>query len=366
MKTALMRRPVRTLIHDSFLLDRTLGSITSPLKSEPGPGFATVTDIASKLSITGGQLRSTSLTVAGSDPKLAWPDQGSRPGTAIIFWAALGTTASAANRLGTTNFWLNKTGGTDVANFNGLSCTTIIRVTNMGYMFVADPLGMKCFAICGPSSTGAGFAVGPAIGRAVIPELLLLWIYRGTVDTAAFVTTDTVARGLINGVQVVDLGAGHPLATSYGICLDRQMSPTSPATSKAPGLGSITEFVWNPAANEVVDLWVKRQDASNGYVVRLDQAAGTAKTYEVVAGVETLKLTQTPTFSIGTKYRIQIHIDGGRLRPFVLWSGGATTPSSITTSLYSDSSGVYVSGFSSADELTVWPLVCTKFWPMGV
>jgi hypothetical protein len=236
----------------------------------------------------------------------------------------------------------------------------------MGYMFVADPLGMKCFAICGPSSTGAGFAVGPAIGRAVIPELLLLWIYRGTVDTAAFVTTDTVARGLINGVQVVDLGAGHPLATSYGICLDRQMSPTSPATSKAPGLGSITEFVWNPAANEVVDLWVKRQDASNGYVVRLDQAAGTAKTYEVVAGVETLKLTQTPTFSIGTKYRIQIHIDGGRLRPFVLWSGGATTPSSITTSLYSDSSGVYVSGFSSADELTVWPLVCTKFWPMGV
>ena len=365
MKTALMRRPVRTLIHDSFLLDRA-NPLASPLKAEPGPGFATVTDTGSKLSISGGQLRSTSTTVSGSDPKLQWPDQGSRPGTAIIFWAALGSTANTANKLGTSNFWLNKASNTDVANFSGLSCTTIIRVANMSYMFVADPLGMKCFALCRPSSTGAGFAAGPSIGRAVTPELLLLWIYRGTVDTAAFVTTDTVVRGLINAVQVVDLGAGHPLATSYGICLDRQVSPTSPAVSKAPGLGSLTEFVWNPAANEVVDLWIKRQDASNGYIVRLDQAAGTAKTYEVAAGVETLKLTQTPTFSVGTKYRIQIHIDGGRIRPFVLWPGGATAPSSISTGLYNDADGVYVSGFSSADELTVWPLVCTKFWPTGV
>lgn len=111
---------------------------------------------------------------------------------------------------------------------------------------------------------------------------------------------------------------------------------------------------------------MRRQDASNGYVVRLDQAAGTAKTYEVVAGVEALKLTQTQSFSVGTKYTIQVHIDNGRIRPFILWPGGATAPSSITTSLYTGSSGVYVSGFASADELTVWPLVCTKFWPLGL
>lgn len=365
MKNTLMRRPIRTLIREEFLRDQA-NPLGSPLKAEPGPGLATVTDTASKLSISGSQLLSTSTTVSGSDPKLAWPDQGSRPGTAIVFRPALGTSAGLSNKLGISNFWLNKSAGNDFVNYNGLSFTTLIRITNMGYMLVVDPLGAKLFALCGPSGSGAGFAAGPAIGRPLNPVLLLLWLYRGTVDTAAFLTTDTVARGVWNSVRVADLGAGHPLATSYGIALDRQVSPASPATSKAPGLGSITEFVWNPAANEVVDLWVKRQDASNGYVIRLDQAAGTAKTYEVVAGVETLKLTQTQAFSVGTKYRIQIHIDAGRVRPFILWPGGATAPSSISTALYNDSNGVYVTGFASADELTVWPLVCTKFWPLGL
>lgn len=363
MKTALMRRPVRTLIHDSFLLDRA-NPLASPLKAEPGPGFATVTDTGSKLSISGGQLRSTSVTVSGSDPKLQWPDQGSRPGLAIIFRPFCSTGAGTQIKMGVANLWINMASGVPKLNNGVFNFVIGLRLANVGYAFVIDALGAKVFSLGGFAAPGVQTAQA-VLGRPPVAAVLL-WVYRGPIDSAAFLTTNTTAMMSPDSVSVVDLGASHPLATSYGIASERIVNPASGATFQASGGCSWIEFNWVAGSAEVAEIVFRRSDANNAFILRMSQASSTISLIKLEAGVEASQSSLASTFSIGTQYRITLLIRSATMDWFVDNTRITNTAGFGAGTFNENYSNCLVQGFASATELTVWPLDATKFWPQGV
>lgn len=361
MKAALMRRPIRTLIHDDFIIPRS-APIGSSLKAEPGPGFATVTDTGSKMSISGSQLLTTSNTVSGSDPKLAWPDQGSRPGLAIVFRPRCSTTAATTTNFGVANIWFQMTSGTPKLKSGSLDFVIGQRIANVAYAIVIDPLGAKLF--CGGAFSSPGvIAAQPVLGRPPA-AWVLMWVYRGAIDSAAWLSGNTTATFSPDSVAVHDLGAGHPLATSYGIAQERIVNPASGASFQAAAEASLIEFRWTAATGETAEIQFRIQDANNKYILRMSQGGSTIKFIRVDAGAETELRSQAATFSNGVSYRISLKLTASTTYYFI--DNSATNNVSTGATSFLSSTGCLIQGFATASELTVWPLDVTGFFPVGV
>lgn len=360
-----MRRPIRTLIHDDFIVPRA-SPIGSTLKAEPGPGMATVTDTESKMSISGSQLLTTSNTVSGSDPKLAWPDQGSRPGLAVVFRPRNSIGATTTTNFGVSNIWFQMTSGTPkLKRLKSPSLDFAIgqRIANVAYAIVIDPLGAKLFV--GGAFGAPGTPSSQAIYGRPPASWALMWVYRGEIDSAAWLSGNTTATFSPDSVAVYDLGAGHPLATSYGIARERIVNPASGATFQACGEASLIEFNWTAATGETAEIQFRIQDANNKYILRMSQGGSTMKLIRVDAGAETELRSVDVTFSNGISYRINLRMTTTRLDGFV---DNAATMSNQTSGLtsYTSSTAGLVQGFATATELTVWALDVTGFFPVGV
>lgn len=361
MKTALMRRPIRTLIHDDFIIPRA-SPIGSTLKAEPGPGMATVTDTGSKMSISGSQLLTASNTVSGSDPKLAWPDQGSRPGIAVVFRPRCSNSAGTTTNFGVSNIWFQMTSGTPKLKSASLDFAIGQRIANVAYAIVIDPLGAKLFL------GGAFGAPGTPSSQAVYgrppASWALMWVYRGAIDSAAWLSGNTTATFSPDSVAVYDFGAGHPLATSYGIARERIVNPASGATFQACGEASLIEFNWTAATGETAEIQFRIQDADNKYILRMSQGGSTIKFIRVDAGAETELRSQAATFSDGVSYRISLRFTASVTHYFI--DNSPTNNATTGATSFLSSTGCLIQGFSTASELTVWALDVTGFFPVGV
>lgn len=156
--------------------------------------------------------------------------------------------------------------------------------------------------------------------------------------------------------RVADLGGAF--ASDYGLATDRKATSAA-ADTIAHAADCLVEHTITAATAVTQELWVRRTDASNGWIVRMDQAGSTIKLIELVAGVETERASTAQTWTNGTQYRVVVICAGTTITPYVAnvaKTGYASASTNQTaTQAYVSHAGV---------DLVAWPRTVTL--PQGV
>lgn len=312
--------------------------ITSPRTSEPGPGTLTVSDSGSVAQIIGGAI-CTGATATGNP--LITTGAFSRDAGVGVFCDWLRTDTNG--------------GYISIRDADSLLLKHEFRIT--GIIAITTP-NVTNFPISAPPADFAyhrsGFVLRSS-GAFYIHDNQLVWVHNDE-------TTATVKAGL--SVRASNVGFAYDslrVATLGGRWLteDFHTSKTATPATGTTGIMAVNahvEFTWTPAANEVLDLMVRRTDDDNCWIIRGDQANSKVYLYQKEGGIETERGTSggaAQTWTVGTPYRIVVMINGNIIIPCV---------NNVDFTYYSSASfnntatGLKVSGFATGANLIAWPV----------
>lgn len=296
--------------------------VTSPRTCEPGPGTITFTDTGNKFSIADGVLNFNGGTAnAGfNDPKAVGSSIARANGRIFLFRFKL-----------TSNGGLSGFGLRDTASAKYLG----VRIANgsQAILFVEDSL---------PSSTtydpGFAYATGQEYEFAIIfrstgafflmrggllPAWTLLWVGK-TANIASYYPSIAIYQdlaGWMDDWRVTDLSS--PYNTDYGVANSYKAANDAGDVLFMRANAFIEQTV-TVNSNDIIDLMARWQDDNNCWIFRIDQALGTAKLIEKVAGVEVSRMNATHTFTAGNSYRLSMRLSSTSIRIAVDNSAKAT------------------------------------------
>lgn len=325
--------------------------LTSPYTEAGAVGSLTVTDTGSKLSVSGGVLICASNT-ATNDPRwisgaitraIGRTLMGQMASPTAVGQILLGL--SIANDGTTNSHFFEMSGSLGRVRENGAIVGpgwTVVAATTYDFALILR-------------STGTLFLIKGGI----FTQWTLFWVGgagAGATLYPAWRSATGAAETSLANLRVANLGGAW--ASDYGIATDRKATSAATDTITHTANGLI-EHTITAATGVTQELWVRRTDASNGWIVRMDQAGSTIKLIELVAGVETERASTAQTWTNATAYRVVVICDGTTITPYVAnvaktGYASASTNQSATTA-YVDTAG---------SELIAWPR--TVALPNGV
>lgn len=350
----LLDRPAWTYLLGPFFKAATpdaAAPLSATYREAGAVGALTVTDTTNKLSVSAGNL-------AVADGTTAWNTTG-------VYGA--GCTRTPGRSI------LARLTPADTLSYSQIGWLTSAAIGQLyGAYFDYSAKLHPAYAGVGVATTAATYTSATAYDIAVVLRAsgfvmlvrggsyttwTIVWIDNARTDATVYpgVAVYSGARTIAN-LRVVDLGGAW--ASDYGICTDRKA--TSAATDTITHTANcLVEHTITAATGVTQELWVRRTDASNGWIVRMDQAGSTIKLIELVAGVETERASTAQTWTNATQYRVVVVCDGTTITPYVAnvaktGYASATTNQSATTA-YVDTAGV---------DLVSWPR--TVSLPQGV
>ena len=351
----LLDRPAWTYLLGPFFKASTpdqAAPLSATYREAGAVGALTVVDTESKLSIAAGALvvASGKAAPAYGDPSMIAATAVARvTGRAVVATVAI----SGANdaRFG---FALTAASECNAFRFNA---TNQVRLAEGG-VGLNLLIGTLTTALANQYAVVLRSAGAWHLVRAPADALWTL-LYVATVQPSPSVyavMSNTNATISATNFRVADLPGAW--ASDYGIATDRKA--TSAATDTITHTANcLVEHTITAATGVTQELWVRRTDASNGWIVRMSQAGSTIKLIEVVAGVETERASTAQTWTNGTAYRVVVICDGTTITPYVAnvaktGYASASTNQSATTA-YVDTAGA---------DLVSWPR--TVSLPTGV
>lgn len=352
---------------DAFTDAHAAGAVNATTSTD-GTRTRTVTDTNGKMTTAGGRLVMASGGVSTADPGIYYPPVQTRVVGRGVFWTfntgptgnienvGWAGSATPANGLWRTAATAGTQfdaadNGTTVAALSDIclantdyTCGIIMRTT--GAHFVIKGGQFKVWTRFWVSNTGTGNALYPAM------------------------THGTTAVSGVGADLVQQADSIGQWATQYGTADSHYATSTNGQTLTAP-VNALVEHTIVAATGVTQELWVRRIDASNGWIVRCNQGSSTVKLIELNAGVETERATAAQTWTNGTSYRIVVLANQQKFRVHV----GTTYKFAYLsqTGFASGQTGVYVS--HAGTELNTWDVNPTllvtgtaptsTIWPYG-
>lgn len=338
------RRYPRDVLRARF--DATIGAPLPAALPLDGQGLLAVVDTNSVMSQSGGVLVING-TPAANDG-LVTPGQVSpAPGRALLVDIPARTTIGGGNspQIGWSTVGLSSA---DTAYGADYSSTTAIRIkaATTAIDTVTLGAGRHCLALVQANGGGLLLARVGASG-----PYTLLWVYPGRLS-AAFAKLRLPANAAnfqVDDWRVVDLGP--PFDSQYGLALARLPVTAAGGVMDAGAADALIEWSFVAAAGEVYELSLRRTTDADRWIVRMDQAGGTARLIEVVGGVETQRDSQAQTFTVGTSYRVVARTDVQSIRSFV---NNVIKPTWASAASNQSATGLKVSHVGT--NLCAWPL----------
>lgn len=315
--------------------------VTSPRTCEPGPGTLTFIDASNIMSISGGVLVASGTPAAES---MVHMDFNRASGRTMFIDVPSRTTVNAP-RIG----W----GQQNKGNFHGLrySSTTAVTLMVEETDVYAYTLGAGTHNLCFVARSTGGLVLAK-LGTDTAYKLLWVTNTQATGIRSKLYFFPTLAQNLqYDNWIVYDLGGVW--GQDYGIATARSQYP-DPDTVMTQAADAIVEFTWTPEAAQTLTLMVRRTDDNNCLKIECDQANGTIKLFERVAGSDNeLAAGKTQTWTAGTAYRVVVILDGTTVKTFVANVAKHNTTSSVEQT----STTAKVSGFTAAKGLdfVAWP-----------
>jgi hypothetical protein len=334
------------LLQDLFTTDDA-APMTSPRTCEP-TGALTVVDTTNLMSISGGKLVWTGRN-AQSDPMVR---------TASALYArAIGLAISA------------KVDSTKEANVK------LSPVAGSYYLDTHDNAGWSAGSLRigdgNPIVQGATAGINPIYviartkGYLVIQDVggtkTLLFVYGATtqaIDANLYAVVGAVnnnVAGEADNLYVARLPA--PYATDTGIVTNSSASPAS-NDELTHTADCHVEVEWVATTGATAELWLRRTDADNGWVVRCDQGGSTIKLIQKQGGVETERSSAAQTWTNTTKYRIYAIAYGNNIYTYAIAYGGKDAQKNSYTSATFNNTATIGKVVASAGALTnfvTWP-----------
>jgi len=190
-------------------------------------------------------------------------------------------------------------------------------------------------------------------GGAVPDWELLFPVDVGTAATLYPALSNQTIAGGVYHLRTADLVANKYTEwdDNYALATSRTASPSNNVTTTMEA-NAIVEFTWTPASAQTLTIEFRKTDDSNLLKLVCDQAAGTIKLYNRVAGTDTeLDSGKTQTWTVGVARRIVIRCYGTGIDTIV-----ANIRKHAATGQTSNQSGtgVKVSGFTTGANLICW------------
>ena len=332
---------VRITLEDRFTTADP-APVASPRTCEPGPGTLTISDPTSKLSITGGAL--TASGNVGSANPLAYSPTIVRSAGAGYWWRVK----------------LNS--GTSLVLLVGMRNTTFAPTT---YSFILPDYTLYDNAI--NPQPGDSFAVGTVYDLVLILRATgayyfakggayatwtLIWV-SGTGTTTPLYPL--ISAGSASGSwEIRDIQAmtfKGAFETAYGLATYHSASPASGVTGNMTG-DAFVHFTWTPQVGETLNLYIRRTDDDNCWIVRCSQAGGTIKLIQRQGGTETERSSKAVTWTAGVAVLIAVRAVGTSI---------STYTNAVRRNLYSSATfnqtatGLKATGFANGANLAAYP-----------
>jgi len=329
---------VTYLLRDEFTTDDA-APLTSPRTCEPGPGTLVVTDAANKLSISSGVVVKT-----GGTFKLLSGDAFTRANGVSFYSRNKITISTGEGVLASSEGGTNPTDGVyfrpgllygynDGTAFYNLGTLNSIISANHDLLVVQRSAGAYLFIRGGPF--GKWELLYPAITS---NGETAKWMYKNVSATDTGQNDDAIVTKI-----------GGAFASDYGYASYYSASPTSPATCTASP-DSVVEFTWTPAADEVLEIYLRQVDATNRSILRCNQATSKLYLYRVTGGTETAVIDRAQTWTADTPYRIVVACHMNYYGVFlndVFLQSGASYVNELGT-------GYGVSGFATGANFAIY------------
>lgn len=322
---ALFRENERYLLLDRFLTDQA-APLGATRVCEPGPGSLSVVDASNVMSVSGGVLRvngtpgaNSSLSSAlfprkcGRAFMVAVPNKTTLGITARICWdiSPVDSATTIGISFGTTLLrWL--TGTTTIRSISlgnvPLRFLSIMRNTG-GYHIYSTTSGIYQLGWIYPNGTSDLYA------KMSLPS-------GGTFD---FQSDDWMVRDFIGSVWGTDYGLAQALGTYSAVTINNQ-------TFTHPTAATFIEHTITAQSDVTQELIFRQSNATNAWILRMNQAAGTMALVELNGGVETTRNSVAQVWTPGIDYRILVLLGGSSILTYVDNTPGASFSSSFNSS----------------------------------
>jgi hypothetical protein len=309
--------------------------MTTPYVGEIGD--MDVTDTGNQASVSGGRLVLANRT-GTADPKLISDLVAPTTGTALSFLAnetnnagqtcliALRSGAqnnyAGLNIVGTSSFWGWNSNGT----YSAIGYVAFAHATDYTYTIVRRTAGFFIFAKGGVYTDHTLIMVVPILALAASEGAFI-----GATSSASNITAT------VDFVRKANLPA--PFTTDNGIATNASATPASNDELTHVANGSM-EVTWTATTGATLEVWVRRSDASNGWIVRGSQAGSTIKLIEVVAGVETERSSAAQTWTNATNYRIYVLFFSNSIYAYTMTTGQQTMKNSYTSAAFNNTATI--------------------------
>ncbi len=169
-----------------------------------------------------------------------------------------------------------------------------------------------------------------------------------TAEVYAYVEGIAASVGNFDDLSVIKLG--DIFNTDFGCATYHSATPVSPILQTGELYGTV-EITWTPQVNEVLELYARQIDASNGIIVRCNQATSTFKLIQKVAGTETELQSVAQTWTVGTAFNIKLISHELAIRTYI--NDTIKHAKNIVTTLYMGNKWG-ASGFTTAANFVYW------------
>jgi len=315
--------------------------MASPHTETGAVGSLTVTDTAPIFSVAGGKLAYN----AGVSGFVVSPTALARVAGRAVLATVQRTTMGPD---GATAGWGSATTNVGRHHVSLKSAGAIVcRTAGGGADLIGEswPTGADIDLACVLRTAGAFFLARVPGANALYT---LYWVdvsLTGPTLYPGFSNADDV--GNADNLRVADLGGSW--ATDYGIATDRKATSANGDTI-AHTADCIIEHTITAATGVSQELWVRRVDANNGWIVRMDQAGSTIALIEKVAGVETSRSIAAQTWTNGVTYRVLVTAEGAAIKTYV---ANAPKNSYDGATNFQEATGGYAS--HAGTDLLGWP-----------
>lgn len=325
------------LLRDEFTT-AAAAPLASPRTCEPGPGTLTIVDTNNIASITGGKLRKNGTPAVGD--KTASGSAITRAAGRAILWEIANRTTLGANNLYCLLHSVTNT-QSGLYGFRYSSTTTIaIRASGVGADTAVLGAGVHEFALIMRATGALLFGRNGGSG-----SYSLLYVFSQSTADLFWYTYLNVASAVDyqeDNVRAVDF----PL--SYQTPTDQKATSANSDTITMPADAWVFHTI-TAATGVTQELMVRRVDDNNCWIIRMDQAGGTIRIFEKVAGVETQQSSLSQTWTNATQYRVGVLCTGTTIKSVV----ADTAKNSYTSaSSFQSSTGVKVS--NAGTDLQSW------------
>jgi hypothetical protein len=347
--------PVTVYYLDHFSVDEA-APVVSPHANDTDGSTSDVSDTGSKVTASSGARQVAGTTTSNTLPREYITTSRARAG-GLAMTCQVNQTANASLRVGFRGDKTVTPGTAGAISPVASGAIAIIYDNSVGISLYGDviPAGQnnKVMIIKRPTA-GEFYLWRPA----ATPTWTLLHVGNINVTSPIFAGWGASNSGAsdawtIDDLEFMQLSQAN-LISDWGLATNRVASPSNGEVSSAAAGDALLEFSWTPASAEVMNFYFRRTDDDNTMILRCDQAAGTVKVIERNGGVETEKTggTTTQTWTVATKFRIEMRLVGSSIKVLV-----ANVLKNTATDAYNSSvTGIKVAGFATGVDLAAWPL----------